>query len=55
MLILDNDFDKEIFLNKEIEFKKIHQKTDGQADSALLLIESIDNDNPILFIRLIVY
>ena len=48
MLILDNDFDNEIFLNKEIEFKKIHQKTDGQADSALLLIESIDNDNPIL-------
>ena len=35
-------------MNKEIEFKKIHQKTDGQADSALLLIESIDNDNPIL-------
>lgn len=48
ILIQEKDFSQKEFNQKKEDVIKISNKTDGQADSALKLIEKVDNNNPLL-------
>ena len=48
ILILEKDYKNVIDKNGVLQFLKIKKKTSGQAESASLLIESIENDSPVL-------
>ena len=48
ILIQEKDFSQKEFNQKKEDIIKISKKTDGQADSALKLIEKVDNNNPLL-------
>ncbi len=48
ILILEEDFNSKLLNQKELQIEKITNKTKGQAESALKLVELIDNNDPIL-------
>ena len=48
VLILEKDFNKEILSDNKFDFERIPKTTEGQAASALKLIEKIENNEAIL-------
>ena len=48
VLIQNKDFRTDEFNDGMVEIKKIKTKTKGQAESALLLTDKVDNDSPLL-------
>ena len=48
VLILEKDFNKEILSDNKFDFERIRKTTEGQAASALKLIEKIENNEAIL-------
>ena len=48
ILLLERDFNKNLFQNKKVDFNIIKEKTAGQAESAYKLVKEVFNSKPIL-------